>query len=45
MVLRTATKGEDFGIVAGVLLGAATVVCAVARRAVRVDPAIALRHE
>ncbi len=40
------TDPLTFGIVAGVLLGAATLGCAVpARRAMRVDPAIALRHE
>jgi ABC-type antimicrobial peptide transport system permease subunit len=40
------TDPLTFGIVVAVLLGAATLGCAIpARRAMRVDPAIALRHE
>jgi ABC-type antimicrobial peptide transport system permease subunit len=40
------TDPLTFGIVGAVLLAAATLGCAIpARRAMRVDPAIALRHE
>jgi putative ABC transport system permease protein len=40
------TDPLTFGIVVAGLLGAATLGCAIpARRAMRVDPAIALRHE
>jgi len=40
------TDPVTFGLVVAVLLGAATLSCAIpARRAMQVDPAIALRHE